>query len=239
MTTCSDKDAMRLAYATMRGAHHRKKHEPNQDAFCMRLAHAYSVFCVADGVGSHKYSRKGSRAVSRAVAAVFADFVAGNVERKKLTATIYERFRNSIKEKYRSQASTTCLFIVVTDEFGVFVGQVGDGLAVLRINGELKYTSVKDDDFSNVVMPLSPAKENCRWTTRHFDADKEDKIEIFLSTDGISGDVIPGHEEECMDYFIQKISAKKNGNSELRKILLSWSKNGSNDDKTVIVYKSR
>ncbi len=239
MTTYSDKDATRLACVTRRGAHHRNKHEPNQDAFYVRLAHAYSVFCVADGVGSHKYSRKGSRAVSRAVGAVFADFAMGKVERKKLTATIYERFKNGVKEKYREQASTTCLFVAVTEAHGIFLGQVGDGLAVLRINGELKYASAKDDDFSNVVIPLSPSKENCRWTTRHFDAGKEDKVEIFLATDGVSGDVIPGHEEECLDYFLRKISAKRNGNRELKKVLLSWSRNGSNDDKTVIVYKSR
>lgn len=206
----------------------------------MRLAHAYSIFCVADGVGSHKYSRKGSRAVTRAVDDVFADFVEGKIERKKLTSTIYERFRCRIHEKYRSQASTTCLFIAITEAHGIFLGQVGDGLVVLKINGEAKYISVKDDDFSNIVQPLSPANGSSRWTTRHFDFNQNDEIEIFISTDGISGDVIPGHEEECLDYFLKKISvAKKKRNKELKKILLNWNNNGSNDDKTVIVYRNR
>lgn len=240
MTTFSNKNTMRLAYATMCGAHHKKKHELNQDAYFVRLAHAFSIFCVADGVGSHKYSRKGSRAVVRAVGDVFADFVAGKLERKKLTATIYERFRSKIHQKYHTQASTTCLFIAITEAHGIFLGQVGDGLAVLKINGEAKYISAKDDEFSNVVQPLSPANGNCRWTTHHFDINQDDEIEIFLSTDGISGDVIPGHEEECLDYFLKKISAvKKHRSRELKKILLNWSKNGSNDDKTVIVYRNR
>lgn len=241
MTTCSDKAERSLAYATVCGAHHRKKRERNQDALIVREGKFLTVLCVADGVGSQRYSRKGSRAVTRAVAGAFADFVKGKVERKKITASIFERYKNAIGRKYKSQASTTCMFVAITKEHGVFVGQIGDGLCAVRINGKAVYISRKDDEFANIVTALSPQSESPRWTTRHFNVENGDGIEAFLSTDGVSGDIIDGHEEECLEYFIKAIDGKtvRSANGALKKILVRWGESGSNDDKTVIVYRKR
>ena len=240
MMKCSDKNLSHLAYATLCGVHHKQQQERNQDALSFYQSPAYCVFCVADGVGSHKHSRKGSRAVARAVKTTFKDYVKGKVERKKITSTIFSRFKSGVKEKYRGCASTTCLFVAAVQGQGIFIGQAGDGLVIVRVNGVLQYVSVKDDDFSNEVVALSPSSERNRWTTRYFKLCQDDKVEIFLSTDGISGDVIPGHEEECLDYFLAKcLDGKRKGNKELKQILKAWSENGSNDDKTVIIYKNR
>ena len=52
---------------TCKGLAHKKLRKPNQDYVFVRSSGGITLICVADGVGSHKYSHKGSKQICRCV----------------------------------------------------------------------------------------------------------------------------------------------------------------------------
>lgn len=235
---CSKNKRVAIAYATLCGEYHKKEHKRNQDAVLVVAKEKYTALCVADGVGSQRFSRYGSRAIVRAVSSVFSDFVNGCVAKKEITATIFKRYKERLKDKYKLAASTTCLFAVITEQYGLFVGQAGDGLCLVCINGVNMYEGVKDEAFLNEVQAVSAARESAAWKTKHYDLSAGDVVEILLTTDGVSGDVIPGKERSCLEYFLREVNLEHLGaNARLKRCLKKWGESGSNDDKTVAVYK--
>lgn len=239
MMTCSSVPCVRIAYATVCGERHRARHERNQDAVAVCEGRGYTVLCVADGVGSQRYARRGSHAAVRAVVSTFKDFVGGKIGKKEITATIFLRYKSALKAKYRAAASTTCVFAAIVNEHGLFVGQIGDGLCLVRINGESVFVSDKGDEFLNEVNALSADSDGASWRTKHYSIAPTDRIEILLTTDGLSGDIIPGRETECLEYFANKVDVKPRfiANMRLRHCLKDWGKTGSSDDKTAVIYK--
>ena len=239
--TCSSKqckDKVVLGFATLRGDSHKKTHMPNQDAVIGRTDKFGTVMAVADGVGSHKYSQYGSRAAVRAVREAFSNFEMGKIPNSEITKTIFEIFKRNIPQKYLSQSSTTCLFAYLSRQTGLYVGQVGDGLCYIRINGQFTQLKDKEDDFANLVKPLNATKETAKWKTRHFNVNSQDKIELMLATDGISGDIVPGKEEQCLDYYVSKMKTTRSvwRNVVIKQQLRKWNVPGYSDDKTMIVF---
>ena len=241
-TTCSNNvNAPRIAYATICGERHRSRHERNQDAAAVCIGNGYTVMCVADGVGSQRFARRGSHAVVKAVVATFIDFVKGKIGKKQITQTVFARYKSALKEKYRAAAGTTCLFVAITDEHGLFLGQMGDGLCLLQINGEPVFVSDKGEEFLNEVNALSAEADNATWRTKHYNIAQEDSIEVLLTTDGISSDIIPNKEPECLEYFLDKVHSKRGvaANRRLKRCLKNWGKTESSDDKTVVIYERK
>lgn len=228
-----------LAYSTVCGEYHKKERERNQDAVAAVKKARYTAVCAADGVGSQRYSRFGSRAVVKAVVMAFDDFTLGRIGKKEITATILKRYKKLLRQKYRAAASTTCIFVVITAEYGMFVGQAGDGLCFVQINGKTVFGSRKDDEFLNDVQAISASRENAIWKTKHFNLADGDVVEIMLATDGVSEDIVSNKERECLDYFLRNMggSVGCKVNKNLKKCLMHWGDTGSNDDKTVVVYK--
>lgn len=227
-----------LGFATIKGDSHKKMNMPNQDAVFAKQNKFGIALAVADGVGSHKFSQYGSKAAVRSVQEAFLSFELGEIQTSDITKTIFEIFKRKIPSKYADQSSTTCIFAYLSNKTGLYVGQIGDGLCYIKINDKFTQLKDKDDCFANLVIPLNASKETARWKTRHFNVKDSDKIEMMLATDGISGDIIPGKEEECLDYYLEKIK-KTNPfwrNVIIKKQLKSWDVPGSGDDKTMIVF---
>ena len=229
------------AGSSVKGQNHKKLNLPNQDSYLIYRNKKIVVLAIADGLGSHKYSKVGSKAVVKAVKSTFIDFENGGVPFKQITSTIYNRFVNSIPKKYVNEAATTCAFVVISEKNGVFAGQVGDGLCYLKINDSSYILKPKTDEFSNIVTPLNPIKENVLWKTKHFNIESNDEVDIMLATDGISEDIIPGKEDGCLEYCISKTKKKIHflSNMALKKIILNWNVPGSLDDKSIVIYSRR
>ena len=91
----------------------------------------------------------------------------------------------------------------------------------------------------NEVSALNCTHEYHNWKIKNlkFDSNINCKLELLLSTDGISEDIIPEKREIFFDYFINLSSSKKE--SKLKDTLKNWSVPGSIDDKTVITFSWR
>ena len=227
-----------LAGATVCGEHHKLHGTENQDAIGFAVNDSGMVMCVADGVGSHIYSAEGSKSAVAAVMQVFALLAQGGLDQTAVTEEICALYMEGIPAEHLGKAATTCIYIAVVEQ-RIYVGLIGDGVCCLRKNGEMLFVSRKDDDFSNIVYPLSVGSTLSSWELRCFDITEYDTIEALIATDGISVDIIPGKEGVCLDYFIRKISETpgENRNVALSEILTEWGTDGSSDDKSVIVYK--
>lgn len=227
--------------ATIRGKSHKLSGLPNQDAFLIKKTNYGIVLAVADGVGSQAYSQFGSAAIVTSVEKAFSAFETHQIERKAITKTAFEIFKGLVPQEYKAAASTTCIFAVLSNQNGLFLGVVGDGLCVVRIGEEEYHLKCKDEPFSNIVTAVNPSAEMPKWTTKHFDISSSVSIAIMLATDGISGDIIPGKEFECLKYFVRKIGIYPQfaRNAILKREISKWGKTGSNDDKTVIVFSRK
>ena len=234
----NDSEKAMFAGATVCGEYHKLHGAENQDAIGFAVNDSGMVMCIADGVGSHKYSAEGSKSAVAAVMQVFAQLAQGELDQTAITEEICALYMEGIQAEHLGKAATTCIYIAIVEQ-RIYVGLIGDGLCCLRKNGEMLFVGRKDEDFSNIVYPLSVDSTLSAWDIYCFDITEYDTIEALIATDGISVDIIPGREGACIDYFIDKISEVSGGNRNaiLSDILTAWGKDGSNDDKSVIVYK--
>ncbi len=223
---------------SLRGESHRATHTRNQDAYIAKKSRYGVTLAVADGVGSQTYSQIGSRAIVKAVARAFRLYETNRIPVSEITATAFALYKKTVPVSKRGQASTTCVFAHISEKNGLFVGQVGDGVCYLKLNGRFYVMQGKDAEFSNVVLPLCAEWDEARWKTRHFALTDSSAIQIMLATDGVSDDIISGKEEECLDFYVSKIQGSDvaKGKKTVKSILQNWNVPGSRDDKTMIVY---
>ena len=234
-----NKDANEFVGAySLRGESHQATHTPNQDAYIIEKSRYGVTLAVADGVGSQKHSQIGSRAIVKAVARAFRLYETNRIPVSEITATAFALYKKAVPASKRAQASTTCVFAYISEKNGLFIGQVGDSVCYLKINERFLVMQGADAEFSNVVLPLCAEWDEARWKTRHFALTDSSVIQIMLATDGVSNDIIPGKEEECLDFYVSKIQGLDvaKGKKTVKSILQNWDVPGSGDDKTMIVY---
>ena len=238
MTTSFIKDSI-VAGASVIGSYHQINGKPNQDYFRIkRNFHGISM-TVCDGVGSNKYSHYGSKSASISVTKVFKKYSRGKINKEMIGEQIELYYKKYLRKKYRNYASTTCLFSWVFYNGEIIIGQAGDGIILIKKDNRFLAFKDKTDDFLNEVNALSYGNNFKEWKIKNlkFDLKENSNLEMLLSTDGISDDVIPEKREIFFDYFIG-LSTKKS-KSKIKKVLENWNVPGSTDDKTVITFAWR
>lgn len=211
----------------------------NQDFFRIKRTKYGVAMSVCDGVGSNKYSQYGSRAASKAVMKVFDLYRKKRISKDDIGKTIEIYYKKYVKKKYRSAAGTTCLFSFVYANNEIIVGQAGDGVILIKEDEKFIVFQNKTDDFMNEVSALTCNHSYSNWKIKNvkFDQSVNKKLELLLSTDGISEDIIPEKREAFFDHFIEL--TKSNNESSLPDTLKNWDVPGSIDDKTVITFSWR
>lgn len=211
----------------------------NQDYFKILKTKYGIAMSVCDGVGSNKYSQFGSKAASKAVNKVFKRYHRGKVTKESVGEQIEHYYKKYVRRKYRHEASTTCLFAYVFSNNEIIIGQAGDGVILIKLDERFVVFQNKTDDFMNEVSALSCNREYHHWKIKNlkFNPTVNHKLELLLSTDGISEDIIPEKREQFFDHFINLSSS--GSESKLKETLENWSVPGSIDDKTVITYSWR
>lgn len=224
---------------SLRGEYHRLNRTKNQDAVMVKEFSFGKIIAVADGLGSHRFSRNGSRAVVLAVKQSFLLYKKHLIPREKITETIGHKYYANLRPKHKIEAATTCIFAAYIYGEGVFIGQVGDGCAYVSNLGSTSILKAKDDEFSNLVVPLSYKNYNkVLWTTRFIKESKIQDMTIILATDGISEDIVKYHENEFVEYIKQLLGFdnKHVGKLKLKEFLRDWP---SGDDKTMAILRIR
>lgn len=211
----------------------------NQDFFQIYKKKYGIAMSVCDGVGSNKYSQFGSKAASKAVNKVFKLYYKNKFSKELIGEKIENYYKKYVRRKYRSEASTTCLFVYVFSDNEIIIGQAGDGIILIKLDEKFLVFQNKTDDFLNEVSALSCKHKYNHWKIKNlkFDPTINYKLDLLLSTDGISEDIIPEKREVFFDYFINL--SNENNNLKLKKTLENWNVPGSIDDKTVITYSWR
>lgn len=211
---------------------------PNQDYFRIKYTKYGVVMAVCDGVGSNRYSQYGSKAASKAVEKVFKLYYKRKIKKEQIGQRIEYYYKKNLCETYRQEAGTTCLFAFVYDNSEIIIGQAGDGLILIRLDGKFLTFQDKSDDFLNEVRPLNCNRRYKDWKIRNlkFDLASNNIFALILCTDGISEDVIPEKRQAFFEYFL-KLS--RLSQSDLQRTLDNWDAPGSIDDKTVITFEWR
>ena len=221
--------------ASLIGTRHRNARQKNQDSFRKSSGREYWVIAVADGVGSLAYSHYGSRAICKSVCRAARLYSKKKINADDICSEIVMGFQRKIPQKYAQQCATTCLFGIYFRSGELFVGQAGDGMAALGMDGQYKVLSEKEEEFSNIVHPVNASKEYHGWKAicTKIDIQKTKKLNIILTTDGVSEDVLPEKRDSFLEYLVKETRRDR----DVKKILLNWDVPGSSDDKTIAIME--
>ncbi|MGL4987529.1 MAG: PP2C family serine/threonine-protein phosphatase [Treponemataceae bacterium] len=226
------------------GPSHVRNNMPNQDSFLIRKKNNFSLAVISDGLGSKKYSQRGSTAVCRSVYKAVQKLI--NHKKKKglhkieLLTKIKTNWVQLISPYKPSDCSATCLFVLVTKSKCV-VAMLGDGMIYLQ--GKEDKNSIllmddKDESFSNSTFSLSDTNYLKEWQIHVFETQNIQKV--LITSDGISSDLADGQEKLFCDDLLddikkQKYSAKKK--EYLKSMMDNWPVPMHSDDKTCVIME--
>lgn len=227
------------AGATITGQSHLEIGQKNQDNFSITKYNFGLVMVVADGLGSKKYSDIGSRQVCKSVGeAVKVWFKKSDAPIEMLIKLIHSIWNMLIYPYPKNECSTTCLFSIILNDGRVVLGQLGDGLIYYLQNNSLTVLDEKHDDFVNITTSMSSVKSINDWKYKIINI-SNDNFSLFMTTDGLSEDIIVEKRKDFLIYLLKKIKCKTNQKSRnitIKKILKNCEGEYNNDDKTLIIY---
>ncbi len=223
---------MRLlaAGASVRGPAHQQEDAPNQDALCVSGQRGGWCIAVADGLGSRPLSHHGSRKAVQMVRQQ-ARHSAG-LSHEVVGASLRAAWLAHFGERYRAH-ETTCLWAWVDGCGRGLVGQVGDGLVLVRSHGQFRVLTGRREGFANQTTTLAQAnpEQSCSGEIEL----SQPGDGVLLMTDGISDDLIPEQLEPFFDalYQRQRRLSRRNMRRWLTSELLDWSTPRHGDDKSI------
>ena len=214
-----------------------KKHNFNQDSFCLRNVMGNKVLIVSDGLGSKKYSHIGSKLLCKSVMEViYEEIDLRQLSLEALINKIYSKWIKRLEKRglYYRDCLATLLFTIIYDD-EVLCFRTGDGIiSIISDYDHRIFLEDKNDSFSNLTIPftLSINRESI-----DFELVKYNKfLNILCLTDGI--DIFP-YEEKVFKQFSQDIyeEYKEYNDIKTNKLMSKWIKKWpSNDDKTLVYY---
>ena len=221
--------------ATVRGKSHIRLGIVNQDCVIFNSKKNLLTLAMADGLGSHPHSEKGSRAVCEAAAKTAEIFSYGTMGREDafLTMLTYS-WRQMIYPLEPNECGTTCLVMVRFPNRDIFLAQLGDGEIVYEYNGIVRVLKEKEDEFADLTHSVSSShlsdwdKITLTNVTKGFS--------LYMHTDGLS--IL----KDKRGYFLSQLNEKLYGiNSQSRAdrfllSLLQQSWEGELDDDRTIAY---
>jgi serine/threonine protein phosphatase PrpC len=227
----------RVMGASVCGPAHHKSSQPSQDAWAHRLTRHTTFAVVCDGLGSRPHSRIGAQAACRAVAAAIRHWDNGKGAPPELLLRLIHALWNiHVHETGRSESATTCLFAVVTKDARLLLGQLGDGLVMLKTPAGTVALEPPAERFGNTTTGLGIAADVREWSL-HMEADFMGPASILLATDGVSDDILPQKRGDFLDFLVTHYGHRPPADRAraIGKHLRNWPTPGHSDDKTLAV----
>lgn len=194
---------------------------------CADVSPEGDAVVVSDGVGSAELGSLGSHTAVALVLGEVRSACRKGATAERLGALLSHSYRE-LTHAHRGVAAT-CLFALGSDD-QILVGQAGDGLAgVLLGDGTWIPLSSARGLWSNETTALPSARVDCRAWDRH-------RVRaVFLATDGVSDDLVPGCEAALVSSLIDlaRVEGAQALRSRLVQWLTSWRTPGSMDDRSV------
>ena len=224
---------------SVKGPQHIRSKKSNQDSFMIKDLKCGKVAVVADGMGSCKYARVGSRAICEAVCEsceIWSRY------KKPQLALLFQMIMNlwylKISPLPKEQCKTTCMFVFYNYDGDVIIAQVGDGIIAYKHGDEFNIFFEKEDDFSNETLSVSKITKLSQWNIKRFNVKKEERFSLFICTDGISEDLIPEKREDFLEALLNLYKDRSSWKKDARlpKLLKKWPTPKHGDDKTIVVF---
>lgn len=212
--------------------------EKLQDALGIINQKYYSLFIVADGLGSSKNSDYGAKkAVVSVEKAVNQWRKLVKKDHKVLIQLIHFYWNLLIGDSdfEKNNCLTTCLFAYIDKtKKKILLGQLGDGLLLIKSQGETVF--VKSDDDYNFTKSIGSSTSYSDWNIKDVNFDTNDFI-LLVTTDGISENLVENKEDEFAETIIQNMLELKNNkrNNYLNQLLVNWPTKFHSDDKTICI----
>lgn len=216
--------------ASVKGPAHEQDHLPNQDAVGFANNSRGCFAAVADGLGSRKLSHLGSQRAVKIAHNILKN--SSTVDAVGMPARLSRAWCQSFKGEFNNY-ETTCLWARIGSNGKGLIGQVGDGLILLRQRGCFSVLTTQKESFGNQTTTLSQAESLTSDTADIQLTQSGDGV--LLMTDGISDDLIPEQLEAFFDaiYNRQKQCSKRRMKRWLQAELKNWSTPRHGDDKTI------
>ena len=226
------------------GPGHIRENLPNQDSFFVKNFGSYSLLVISDGLGSKKYADVGSHATCLAVYKAMVNYVYTERRHHKKNRNIFSMIKDEwlklISPYNPKDCSATCLFVLRSKKKCI-AAMLGDGLIYLKGKKEEDSKLLideKKDDFSNSTVSMSDSNYLNEW--RFFSISTKKIASIFMSSDGISSDLIQGKEKEFADDILTDLNREKTLQDKrgyIQKTIDNWPVPKHSDDKTIVVME--
>ncbi len=214
------------------------KKETLQDAIGISNQKYFSLFIVADGLGSAKNSDFGAKKAIIAVEKAVTQWRKLEKKDNKVLLQLIHFYWNLLigdSDFKKKDCLTTCLFAYVDKlDRRIILGQLGDGILLFESKEET--ILVKSSDDYNFTKSLGSSKSFDDWNLKSFSFDIND-FTLLIATDGVSEDLVENKETEFAESLIQKmLKLKRNKrNIYLKQLLENWPTKFHSDDKTICI----
>ncbi len=237
---------LRAAGACVTGPAHLSQGQDGQDALALRGWRGGWIAAVADGLGSRANSGTGARLAVQAAQQVARQWPlqAGawrDLPAREVAADIYRRWLVTLPWADKSSAATTLLLLVCDAAGHARVWQIGDGLVLCRIKGQVRMITPERTGFGNQTRALGVHRAWSDWHTASFRLDEPGDL-VMLITDGVADDLpvpmLGGFVTAVHCELLQR--SRRQGRRWLTHELTHWATPLHADDKTVaVVFKKK
>ena len=215
---------------SVRGPAHQQDDEPNQDAVGIYGLRGGWCIAVADGLGSRSKSHLGSRKAVNLLRQIMRG--AEMLVAAEVTPELRVAWLNHFGTDYHDY-ETTCLWACVEASGHGVIGQVGDGLLLVRSAGVFNVMSTPRRGYSNHTETLAQRAHLDSCSARVALTQPGDGV--LMMTDGIADDLIPDQLESFFNAIYQRIRqcSKRRTRRWLTQELNGWSTPNHGDDKSL------
>lgn len=214
------------------------KKERLQDAIGIINQKYFSLFIVADGLGSAKNSDFGAKKAIIAVEKAVNQWRKLEKKDNRVLIRLIHFYWNLLigdSDFEKKNCLTTCLFAYVDKlDRRIILGQLGDGILLFESKEET--ISVKSSDDYNYTKSLGSSKSFNDWNIKSSSLDIND-FTLLVATDGISEDLVENKETEFAESLIHEMEKLKRNkrNNYLKQLLENWPTKFHSDDKTICI----
>jgi serine/threonine protein phosphatase PrpC len=237
---------LRAAGASVTGPAHLSDRKDGQDALALRGWRGGWIAAVADGLGSRANSRTGARLAVQAAQHVARQMPLQqgawrDVPAREVATSIYRRWLSSVPWTEKSSAATTLLLLACDAQGFSRIWQIGDGIVLCRLKGDVQVITPERLGFGNQTRALGVQRAWSDWHTASFRLQNQNDL-VMLMTDGVADD-LPTPMLSGFTAVVHRELARRNRRQARRWLtheLTHWATPQHSDDKTMaVVFKDK
>ncbi len=229
---------MNVFGTSVQGPAHKAEGLPNQDAWLHAHVGNMRVVVVSDGMGSRPFAREGAMAACRATVDALRQWRRNPAAPPEILVSMIHLFwRARVAPLPPAECACTCLFAAADQNGMGIVGQLGDGLVLIRNDTGVRSLQNRDPNhFSNQTEGLGVSRNITAWSTAPLNTDIR---AVVLSTDGVADDLLPERFEDFVNWLEKDIGlqAPQRRWRALATALRRWPTPRHIDDKTIAVLQ--